>query len=1271
VAREEDFAFAERVLQRGYATEEQVQECLSLVEQVRELKLEESLANLMVKKGYLATAQAHVLEAELDPDRAGRPKNAIEGYRLLERIGSGAMGSVYKADHLKLLVQVALKVLRPSLASSRTQIERLKREAQLAARLSHPNVVKSLDVGESNGFHYLAMEFVEGETVRDLLARGRVPEKEALGIVRQVASGLAHAHQHGVVHRDVKPGNIMITPEGVAKLADFGLARGQGPSDLTLEHASIGTPQYVAPEQMRRGSDATGRSDLFSLGATLYHMVTGRPPFDGENLGEIVQNVLACRFEPPERLAPELSRDAIYVIDRLMRANPRERYASAADLVLDLERIERGEPIAPPDFLGDYQAFLRKRRGRRSAILAGVAAVLVVTGAFLFVRAQNEAKRGKLMALCQVKDGTRDDVASLESGAELRAALEELRKADADAASAGCPVESIRALRARIAETAIAAGMLSSAEEEARKAASDRDANYRGIDGKLKALKPTFAGVRAKIDKLRAEVRKSSDEAAESRYAGQINNGFRDLETAKQEVRAFATDLETRYLQPGPDSRAGMIPWMGYVAQAPRLLDEFDRRWQGLAKARSDFDAEVEARRYNVAAKLLSSLRADEAAALRPVFENAYLRKSLGNPSEDAKRANKLDDAETHEWSDEVLVTVSDLLEASEPRPDRAEEVLSKFRNRASRTFDDVEKKLKEVTAQREERARLQQIEFAAAEAQCLSWLRERLYWRAYESVSSAAQSGRWLTGVDEQYRQLRDRAQRMTELPERFLARVRKMKKVPIGDNLEVPGDRIERAPGEDKDLFVAHTPKETREFRLRELKRKVLEEILAFGPEDRSRRALFYAGEAYQEDREHPYEAEKLRGEARDNLDMNDPWAAKIAEELEATRERIRKGEARAQQADAELTEAEDRDPVKALALVRELLDTLGWTNYVTPEKRKVYLQKRDRLERLAGRGLFQREVGVPTGQLDYGGTQEPTTITLTGLPWHPDEESVPRDEPNRAARLDQLTLQYWTQWYTEKGMPKEEIDLIIPRARTQLLPWSGPVETLPSGGYRPTDAALVATTAEWFNRTRPEEIDLWFPFRSDQPWSIEFEVRWPREPGCFVVAAGRIQAVVGYQHPETRGGMSGACLLVGEDLDPGAHLKELDDLHWHMVHPPKGEKAPRRPTEGGEKAFLDDTNFVEGEPYLMRLERTKENRIRFTMHPVRGRKGGEEPTIVLEKRDRNASQLDKDTALGDGRKVFRFFGAPGKGLAYELSNVRISGILEQPARAEATKQ
>ncbi|MDH3592439.1 MAG: serine/threonine protein kinase, partial [Planctomycetota bacterium] len=286
----EDVIVADYVMRNEIATREQVDECLALLDRLRgEMNLETSLADVLLQKGFCNKAQRTALEQLLDPAGAARRKNVIPGYQLLERVGVGAMGSVYKARDLDLDIPVAVKVLRLALSNSPTQIERLKREARLVARLSHENIVASRALGHANGLHYLVMEFVDGKTVRSLLRKEPLAEADALAIARDVAHALAHAHDAGIIHRDVKPGNVMRTKDGRVKLADFGLARGQAPSDLTLEHASIGTPHYVAPEQMRRAADANERSDLFGLGATLYHMVTGRPPFQGETLGEIIQ----------------------------------------------------------------------------------------------------------------------------------------------------------------------------------------------------------------------------------------------------------------------------------------------------------------------------------------------------------------------------------------------------------------------------------------------------------------------------------------------------------------------------------------------------------------------------------------------------------------------------------------------------------------------------------------------------------------------------------------------------------------------------------------------------------------------------------------------------------------------------------------------------------------------------------------------------------------------------------------------------------------------
>jgi serine/threonine-protein kinase len=1230
VAKQEDFVFAERVLQHGYATEEQVQECLSLLDRLRaEMQLDESLRNLMVKKGYLAIAQASVLDIEIDPNRADRPRNAIEGYRLIERLGSGAMGSVYKALHVKLDIPVALKVLRPSLASSKTQIERLKREAQLAARLNHPNVVRCLDVGESNGFHYLTMEFVEGSTVRDLLAKGPILEKEALAIVKQVAAGLAHAHGQGVVHRDVKPGNIMLTADGTAKLGDFGLARGQAPSDLTLEHASIGTPQYVAPEQMRRGSDATARSDLFSLGATLYHMVTGRPPFDGENLGEIVQNVLACRFQPAETLVPGLSRDTVYLIDRLLRANPRERHASAAGLITDLEGIDRGERVAPPDFVGDYQAFLRKRRRRRYAILAGCAAVLV--GAGVLYRGHRVAEREKsdLRKRCVAAADTGADAVSAASLGTLRDAIDAMEKAMGGAG--GCDAAVIEPLRKRIGTFKNAARDLDAAEKAL--AACRPGAEYSKLHAGLAGPPTGLAAVDGRIESIRSEVRRLSNADANERHR---RLAFRDAEEVMREARALARDLRERYL--GLDE-----PWTDDVEQAPTFLDAFDAEWARLDKDRGLFDDALKKGDYVVAATRLKGLRADEEKARNALLRNPYLARFADSFVARDDRTRDLRDKEMEEWREKILPAAAGEMPS---RPDEAERKLTDFLRRADATRGLVVVELDRATRQREDLTREQEASYASIEALFKYLLSRRAYAKANEDVAKAESSARWLEGPDKKYSALVERAKAVAELPGRFLEGARKRKTVTIRRGVDVPGKDIEAAPGGNRDLFVARRGKERIEFTLADLGREYLEGIFAFESGE-DLKGWFYAAEAFRE--ENPYTAVELLEDAQKELPNGDPWWPAVEAALADTRTRIGEGEKRAAQAAGELKSAKDAgETMKALSLLRELVRVLGWTQFCEP-KLPEYRAELETLERISKQQLLPRELGVPESQVAYDKDGNPT-IRFTGRTW------LVTTGPEAETRT------YWEGWFRTKGKTDKEIldEDLVARAMTQRLAWRGYVEVGPEGGYRPGKSAILGDVGkEWATGipSRPVPLLLHFPFLPDQPWKIELEVRWPTpEPGYFALACGQIQAVVGFYEGEcTGGGMKGACLVESDAMDPAALGKQIEDLQWYLVDVlPEEVKNRRRLTK--DKAYLDD--FAKRKPYGMRLERTRDSLI-FEMWPL----GAEKPTVHLVKRFPDARKLDKLVTLDDGRTVFRFFGAPpGEGLAYELHNVAITGSLSE---------
>ena len=200
----------------------------------------------------------------------------FQDYELLDRVGAGAMGTVFKARHKRLNRIVAIKILKPSLARDKRYVERLRREARIVASLSHPHIVTGYDLGEEGGYHFFVMEFVEGKSLRQLLTEwGMFSEDYVLRVARETAMALDHAYQRDVIHRDIKPGNILIDENGKVKLTDMGLAK--GPADLTLtrDGATVGTPMYISPEQARNPQDVDVRSDLYSLGATLYHMATG------------------------------------------------------------------------------------------------------------------------------------------------------------------------------------------------------------------------------------------------------------------------------------------------------------------------------------------------------------------------------------------------------------------------------------------------------------------------------------------------------------------------------------------------------------------------------------------------------------------------------------------------------------------------------------------------------------------------------------------------------------------------------------------------------------------------------------------------------------------------------------------------------------------------------------------------------------------------------------------------------------------------------------
>ena len=278
--------------------------------------------------------------------RAKEAHHQIPGYQLLERIGAGTTATVYKARQLSLDRMVAIKVLPKKHTHDAEFVRRLYDEGRATAKLSHPNIVGALDVGRSGDHHYFVMEYVEGETVGQTLTNGPYEEKEAITIAIQIAQALCHAHEEGIIHRDVKPNNIMITKEGVAKLTDMGLARAVIDREAAeAERGKMyGTPFYISPEQVRGEVDIDFRSDIYCLAGTLYHMLTGRVPFDGRTPTTVMKKHLDEALVPPNEIKPELSHGTTEIIEVCMAKDRGNRYLSTSDLLEDLESVARGEP---------------------------------------------------------------------------------------------------------------------------------------------------------------------------------------------------------------------------------------------------------------------------------------------------------------------------------------------------------------------------------------------------------------------------------------------------------------------------------------------------------------------------------------------------------------------------------------------------------------------------------------------------------------------------------------------------------------------------------------------------------------------------------------------------------------------------------------------------------------------------------------------------------------------------------------------------------------
>jgi eukaryotic-like serine/threonine-protein kinase len=280
-------------------------------------------------------------------------------YRLDAQIGTGGMSTVYRAFDTVLERQVAIKLMHREIASDSDQLERFRREARAVAQLNHPHIVTVIDAGEDDNTPYIVFEYVEGETLKDRIRRyGRLPIQEAIAYAIEVARALGVAHERGIVHRDVKPQNVLVDEEGSAKVTDFGIARMLDQEGLTADGRVLGTTDYVSPEQAL-GHPVTGQSDLYSLGIVLFEMLTGDVPFKGDNQVAVAMKHVREQLPDVQLRRPEVSSALAAVLDRATAKETERRYATDAELIADLEQVLAYETQRSGQSTGEATAVLR------------------------------------------------------------------------------------------------------------------------------------------------------------------------------------------------------------------------------------------------------------------------------------------------------------------------------------------------------------------------------------------------------------------------------------------------------------------------------------------------------------------------------------------------------------------------------------------------------------------------------------------------------------------------------------------------------------------------------------------------------------------------------------------------------------------------------------------------------------------------------------------------------------------------------------------------
>ena len=337
-----DNRLAHLALEGRVLTHDELRHCLEDRSRRKSAGEPAELRDVMIELGYATVTQVERLEEALGIGAADDDNRQIRGYQLLEKVGEGRTSVVFRARQLGLDREVAVKVLSSQFSEDREAVRRFRRQARILGRLDHAALPRVIDVGESRGRHFITLSYIEGLTVRERLMDGeRFDEHGAVQLALQIARGLAHMHARGYVHRDVKPAKIRLAVDGQAVLTGVGLARERDNERMVEAEAgkAFGTPYYMSPEQIRGDEHIDGRADVYGLGATLYHMVTGQVMFEAETSQGVMRKHCDERITPPDRLRPRLAAGVNVAIARMVAKRPDDRYRDMNAVVVELEHI--------------------------------------------------------------------------------------------------------------------------------------------------------------------------------------------------------------------------------------------------------------------------------------------------------------------------------------------------------------------------------------------------------------------------------------------------------------------------------------------------------------------------------------------------------------------------------------------------------------------------------------------------------------------------------------------------------------------------------------------------------------------------------------------------------------------------------------------------------------------------------------------------------------------------------------------------------------------